>query len=392
MAFSCQEAGVDLEFDQEQAALRDSVRDVVDGISPPSVVRAIYEGRGDATDVWRQMVELDWPGLAIDPEHGGIGMGFLELAIVAEQLGRATVPGPFLSTATQFAPAISALADPSMQRRLLPDVAAGRRTGALAVAEGGSWRTRDLGRTLSVAADGDGWRLTGRKEAVLDGATADAVLVVARASDGVGAFLVTPEQVRIEPRAVIDPTMPLADLDFEDLLVSGDQVVATPGPDVAARADRAIEQATVALAVMTAAACRAIFERTVEYAKIRVQYDRQIGSFQALKHRMANMYLAVERAASVGWFAALTLSEDDPRRAEAVSVAKAAAGECQHLVVGDGLQLHGGIGFTWEHDLHFLLKRAKVGDSLFGNALRHRAILAERLGLTAPAGAARAAA
>ena len=153
-----------------------------------------------------------------------------------------------------------------------------------------------------------------------------------------------------------------------------------------ARLGRALDEATVALAVMTVAACREIFERTVEYAKIRVQYERQIGSFQALKHRMANMYLAVERAASVGWYAALTLAEGDPRRAEAVSVAKAAAGECQHLVVNDGLQLHGGIGFTWEHDLHFLLKRAKVGDALFGNALRHRALLAERLGLTGSTG------
>lgn len=373
---------MDLEFDEEQAALRDSVREVMDGISPPSVVRAIYEGRGDAAEVWRQMVELDWPGLAIDTEYGGIGAGFLELAIVAEQLGRATAPGPFLSTATQFAPAIRTLADAATRQRLLSDVAAGRRTGALAVAEAGSWRPGDLGRTLSVVPDGTGWRLRGRKEAVLDGETADQILVVGRGSDGVGAFLVTPDQVRIESRPVLDPTMPIADLVFEDVLMGGDQVIAVPGPEVQAQLGRALDEATVALAVMTVAACRAIFERTVEYAKIRVQYERQIGSFQALKHRMADMYLAVERAASVGWYAALTIAEDDARRVEAVSVAKAAAGECQHLVVGDGLQLHGGIGFTWEHDLHFLLKRAKVGDALFGNALRHRAILAERLGLT----------
>jgi alkylation response protein AidB-like acyl-CoA dehydrogenase len=372
---------VDLEFDQEQAALRDSVRDVVDGISPPSVVRAIYEGRGDAASVWRQMVELDWPGLAIGAEYGGIGMGFLELAIVAEQLGRATVPGPFLSTATQFVPVIRALGDASIRQSVLPDIAAGRRTGTLAVAEAGSWRPRDLGRTLSVVADGSGWRLRGRKELVLDGATSDQILVAGRTPDGVGAFLVTRDQLHLEPRPALDPTMPIADLVFEDVPVSGDQVIAAPSPDVEGRLGRALDEATVALAVMTVAACRAIFERTVEYAKIRVQYERQIGSFQALKHRMANMYLAVERAASVGWYAALTIAEDDPRRAEAVSVAKAAAGECQHLVVGDGLQLHGGIGFTWEHDLHFHLKRAKVGDALFGNALRHRAILAERLGL-----------
>jgi alkylation response protein AidB-like acyl-CoA dehydrogenase len=379
---------VDLEFDQEQAALRDSVREVVDGISPPSVVRAIYEGRGDGTEVWRKMVELDWPGLAIDTEYGGVGMGFLELAIVAEQLGRATVPGPFLSTATQFAPAIAELADAPTRQRLLPDIAAGRRTGALAVAEPGSWRTRDLGSTLSVTPDGAGWRLSGRKAAVLDGATADHILVVGRAAEGVGAFLVTPEQVRIDALPVIDPTMPVADLVFEDVQVTGDQVIAAPGPEVEERVGRVLEEATVALAVMTVAACRAIFDQTVEYAKIRVQYERQIGSFQALKHRMANMYLAVERAASVGWFAALTIAEDDPRRTEAASVAKAAAGECQRLVVGDGLQMHGGIGFTWEHDLHFLLKRAKVGDALFGNALRHRAILAERLGLTGQTGVA----
>jgi alkylation response protein AidB-like acyl-CoA dehydrogenase len=381
-------AQVDLEFDQEQAALRDSVRAVVDGISPPSVVRAIYEGRGTAAEVWQRMVEFDWPGLAIDPEYGGVGMGFLELAIVAEQLGRATVPGPLLSTATQFAPAIRTLADAATRQRVLPEIAAGRRTGALAVAEAGSWRTKDLGRTLSVTRYGDGWRLTGRKDAVLDGAGADQILVVGRTVDGPAAFLVTSDQVRLAPRPALDPTMPVTDLIFDDLVVAGDQVIAVPGPDVEARLERALQEATVALAVMTVAACRAIFERTVEYAKIRVQYERPIGSFQALKHRMANMYLAVERAASVGWYAALTLAEDDPRRAEAVSVAKAAAGECQHLVVGAGLQLHGGIGFTWEHDLHFLLKRAKVGDALFGNALRHRAILAERLGLTASTGVA----
>src|SRR4051795_758205 len=133
---------MDLEFNEEEAALRDSLREIVDGISPPAAVRDVYEGGDAAAEVWRRMVELDWPGLAIAKEHGGIGMGFLELAIVAEQLGRATVPGPFLSTATQFAPAICALADSPTRQRLLPDVAAGRCTGALAMAEAGSWRTR----------------------------------------------------------------------------------------------------------------------------------------------------------------------------------------------------------------------------------------------------------
>ena len=139
----------------------------------------------------------------------------------------------------------------------------------------------------------------------------------------------------------------------------------------------------MALALATVGTCRRIFELTLEYAKVREQYERPIGSFQALKHRLADMYLAVERATALGYFAALTIAEDDPRRAEAAALAKAAAGDCQRLLVGDGLQLHGGIGFTWEHDLHFLLKRAKAGDALFGTAAAHRARLARRLGLVA---------
>ena len=383
---------MDLEFDDEQAALRDSVRDTVDGIVPPALVRDVYEGRSDASQVWQRMVELDWPGLTIPEQDGGVGMGFLELAIVAEQLGRATAPGPFLSTVTQFVPAIRELADGPARRRILADVAAGRSTGALAVAEAGSWRLRDVGSTLSAEPAGDGWRLTGHKHAVLDGATADAVVVVARAGSGLGAFLVRPRQFEARRLAALDPTLPLADLTFDGTVLTGDQVLAPPSPDVEPRIERVLQEATVVLAIGTVAACREIFQRALEYSKVRVQYDRPIGSFQALKHRMANMYLAVERAASLGWYAALTVAEDDPRRAEAAALAKAAAGECQALVVGDGLQLHGGIGFTWEHDLHFLLKRAKVGAVLFGGAAQHRAVLAERLGLTSPTGDTEAAA
>jgi alkylation response protein AidB-like acyl-CoA dehydrogenase len=373
---------VDLEFSEDEAALRDSARDVVDGISPPSVVRALYEGTGDAVEVWRQMVALDWPGLAIGEEHGGVGMGFLELAIVAEQLGRATVPGPFLATATQFAPAVRELGDEAAQKRLLPRVAAGEVTGTLAVAEGGSWRLDRLGRTLTATPDGSGWTLSGRKDRVLDGATADEVVVLARAEAGIGAFLLRRDQVTVEPRPVLDATMPLADLVFDGVRVEGDDILAGPGPEVEARAARALEEATVVLAIQTVGACRAILEQTVAYAKERVQYERPIGSFQALKHRMADMYLAVERASALGWYAALTIAEESDARHEAASLAKVAAGECQQLVVTDGLQLHGGIGFTWENDLQFLLKRARCGNLLFGDDLAHAMTLAARLGLT----------
>jgi alkylation response protein AidB-like acyl-CoA dehydrogenase len=165
------------------------------------------------------------------------------------------------------------------------------------------------------------------------------------------------------------------------VVVPAERVIAQPGADVEVRLRRAIDQATVALAVATVGTCRRIFDDTLQYAKEREQYGRPIGSFQALKHRFADMSLAIERASSLCWYAALTIAEDDPRRHEATSLAKAAAGECQRLVVGEGLQLHGGVGMTWEHDLHLFLKRAKSGDALFGNAVEHRARLVEQLGL-----------
>jgi alkylation response protein AidB-like acyl-CoA dehydrogenase len=325
------------------------------------------------------MVELYWPGLAIAEEHGGVGMGFLELAIVAEQLGRATVPSPFLATVTQFAPAIRELGDDAQRSQHLPRVAAGEVTGTLAVAEDGRW---DLGAVRATATPSSGgWLLHGTKDAVFDGSTADEVIVVARAEAGLGAFLVPRTDLVARRRHVIDPTLPIADLVLDGAEVPADRVLGRPGA-VDRALGRVLEEATVALATATVGTCRAIFDATLEYTKVREQYGRPIGSFQALKHRLADMYLAVERASSLCWFAALTIAEEDPRRTEAASLAKAAVGECQRLVVGEGLQLHGGIGFTWEHDLHFLLKRAKAGDAMFGNALFHRSTLAALLGLS----------
>jgi|SRR5829696_1926609 len=380
------ELRMDLEFSEEESELRDNVRAVLASICPPAVVRAVYEGKGNAASVWATMVDLSWPALAISEEHGGLGMGFVEVAIVAEELGRAVVPSPFLATVTQFAPAVRELGgDGPLGADLLGRVAAGESTGAVALAEGGRWEPSAVGATAGETADG--WVLNGAKVAVLDGADADEVMVIARAAgtsgtEGLGAFVVPRSGLAATSRTVVDPTLPLADLVLDGLLVPPDRVLAAPGTaGVADALDRAGHEATVALATATVGACRAIFEQTVEYAKVREQYGRPIGSFQALKHRMADMYLAVERATSLCYFASLTIAEEDPRRAEAASMAKAAAGECQRLVVQDGLQLHGGIGMTWEQDLHFLLKRALSGDALYGDAVHHRARLARMLGL-----------
>jgi len=370
---------MDLELSEDEAELRQSVADVLDGISPLSLVRSIYEGDGDDRDLWARMVELDWPALTIDEAHGGVGFGYLELAIVAEQLGAHVTPGPFLATASQFAPAVRELGDDAARARFLPLVASGAITGTLAVAEGGRWDPAAVGATATR--EGDGWRLSGRKDAVMHAATADEIAVVVVGEGGLGAVVVPRADLDLRPRRTIDPTMPIADVVLDGVVVPADRVIAEPGSLDPALVDRVLDEATVAIAMATVATCRAIFEQTVAYAKEREQYGRPIGSFQALKHRMADMFLAVERANALCWYAALTIAEDDPRRREARSLAKAAVGECQALIVTDGLQLHGGIGFTWEHDLHFFLKRAKAGDGLFGGALAHRAALAQLLGL-----------
>jgi alkylation response protein AidB-like acyl-CoA dehydrogenase len=375
---------MDLELSEDEAALRDNVRSVLAGICPPAAVRAVFEAKGDPASIWSRMVELDWPALGVPEAAGGLGMGYVAVALVAEELGRAVAPGAFLATVTQFAPAVRELDGSS---DLLARVAAGQVTGAVALAEEGGWEPAAVAATARETVDG--WVLAGAKRAVLDGARADEVLVVARAegtegAEGLGAFLVEGRSLDATPRAVIDPTLPLADLVLGGVHVPPDRVLAPPGTEGVAEAlDRAGQEATVALAASTVGACRVVFERTVEYAMVREQYGRPIGSFQALKHRLADMYLAVERATALCYFAALTIAEEDPRRAEAASMAKAAAGECQALVAQDGLQLHGGIGVTWENDLHFPVKRAITGDALYGNAVHHRARLARMLGLVA---------
>jgi len=376
---------MDLELSEDEAALRDNVRSVLASICPPAAVRAVYEGKGDPAAVWARMVELDWPGLAVPEQHGGLGMGYVAVALVAEELGRAVVPGPLLATATQFVPLVRELgAESALAGDLLARVAAGELTGTVALAEGGRWEPDAVAATARETADG--WALAGTKVAVLDGAGADEVLVVARApgtagAEGLGVFAVPRADLAVTARTVVDPTLPLADVALDGLVVPAGRVLAAPGAaGVAEALDRAGQEATVALALGTVGACRVVFERTLEYAKVREQYGKPIGSFQALKHRLADMYLAVERATSLGYYAALTIAEDDPQRAVAASMAKAAAGECQRLVAHDGLQLHGGIGVTWENDLHFPVKRAISGDALYGNAVHHRARLARMLG------------
>jgi alkylation response protein AidB-like acyl-CoA dehydrogenase len=378
---------MDFEFTDDQLELRDNARSVLASACPPSLARAAHEEGATGDALWKQLAGLDWPALSIDPAHGGLGLTFVEVGIVVEELGRVVAPGPYLATVTQFAALVREAGTAEHHARFLPRVADGSLTGTMALAEGGLWRAEAIRATATPIAGG--WVLEGTKTHVVDGATADELAVIARragteGADGLGVFVVPAAAVHATPLAVIDPTMALAHLALGGVEVAADRVLIEPG-DPAARSavERALHESTVAVALSTVATCRAIFETTLQYAKDREQFGRPIGSFQALKHRLADMYLAVEKASALAYFAALTIAEDDDRRPVAASMAKAAAGDCQRLVAHDGLQLHGGVGFTWEHDLHLWLKRAKSGDAVFGNAAAHRARLAHELGLAA---------
>jgi len=376
---------MELEFTNEQEELRDGVRAMLARECPMSLVREIVEEGTSADVLWKQMVDLGWPALTIAEEHGGLGLGTVELAVVVEELGRAVAPGPYVPTVTQFAALVREAGSAEQQERFLGGVAEGSITGALAFAESGV--AADAGQVhASATRSGDTWRLSGVKEAVLGGADADELAVVARVEgtagdDGIAVFVVPRADAAVTPLTALDMSRSLATVTFDGTTVPADRVLGEPGPETAVAVRRAIEEAVVALALETVGVCQTILDVTLEYAKHREQFGVPIGSFQAIKHKFADMLVALERARATGYFAALTIAEDDGRRSLAASTAKVAAGDCERLLSKEGIQIHGGIGYTWEHDMHLYVRRAKTNSLLLGTAADHRARIADLLGV-----------
>ena len=374
-----------LEFTAEQEALRDSVRAVLERECPMSLVRAVAETGVAPNALWKHMVDLGWTALTVPEPAGGLGLGAVELAVVLEELGRAVAPGPFLATTAQVTPAVREAGDESQWQRFLGAVAEGTITGALAITEPGT--SVDPAAVQAQATPGDaGWTLSGTKTFVLDGDTADEIVVVARqpetaGEDGVVALVTPRDAIRVTPVRALDPSRGLVHLDLDDARVPTDRLLGAPGPSTARALRRATDEATALVAVEMVGTCQAIFDVTLEFAKQREQFGVPIGSFQAIKHKFADMLIALERARATSYFAALCVAEDDPRRAIATSTAKAAAGDCQRLLGKEGIQIHGGIGYTWEHDMHLYVRRAKTDAQLLGTAHEHRRRIAALLGL-----------
>ena len=375
---------MELELSDDQQALQESVRAVLEGECPTSLVRGVVEEGKRADALWARMVELDWPALTIPEAYGGLGLGFVELAVVAEQLGRVIAPGPFLATATQFVPAVMAAGTPEQAGRFLGAVAKGTLVGTLAVAEAaGSFEVDAL--TTTARRDGEGFVLDGEKHFVFDADVADEIVVAGRApgssgAQGIGLFVVPAESVDVEPMPGLDASRTYAVVRLRDVVVSADRALGG-ADDSGAVLRRVVQEATVALSAELVGTCQAIFDMVRAYVSEREQFGVKVGSFQAIKHKMANMYVALESARATTYFAAAAIAEEDERREVAVAMAKASVGDCQKLIAQEGIQCLGGIGYTWEHDMHLFVKRAKAGAALFGTGAQHLEHLAHLLGM-----------
>ena len=367
----------------EQEELRASVRRFLADRAPMSRVRELMDGGETDWAVWEQAgTQLGLQGLAIPESYGGAGFSFAEQAVVLEEFGAALYGGPYLASAVLAATALLASPDEGARRGLLPDIASGQTVATLAFTEdGGSWDPAAI--RLSAVKDGPGvdgaWRLDGHKSFVLDGAAAGLILVAAATDAGLSLFAVEAAAAGLARSALpaLDQTRQLARLEFAG--VTG-RLIGSPG-DGAAALDRALDVAAVALAAEQLGGAQRALDMAVEYAKVRRQFDRPIGSFQAIKHRCADLLLEVESLRSAVGYAAAAVAEGSAEIPVLASLAKAYASETYFHVAAENIQIHGGIGFTWEHDAHLYFKRAKASELFLGDGAYHRERLANRIGL-----------
>jgi alkylation response protein AidB-like acyl-CoA dehydrogenase len=353
--------------------------------SPESEVRRLMETtEGYDPAVWSQMAnELGLQSLHIPEAYGGQGFTFVELGIVLEEQGRALLCAPYFSTVVLAANAILNAGTDDEKSALLPGIASGETIATLAFTEpNGKWDADGI--TMEAREDGDGYVLSGTKMFVLDGHTADLVVVVARTAgtsgeDGIAFFTVAGDAPGLTRTALatMDQTRKQARLEFADVKAAK---LGTPGTGWAALSTT-LDQAAVALSNEMVGGAQFVLEESVQYAKDRVQFGRPIGSFQAIKHKCADMLLEVESAKSAAYYAAWAAAEGNDEAPVVASLAKAYCSDAYFHAAAENIQIHGGIGFTWEHNAHLYFKRAKSSEILLGDATYHRELLAQRIGI-----------
>jgi alkylation response protein AidB-like acyl-CoA dehydrogenase len=374
---------VDFALDEDQVILQGVLREFLADHSPEAAVRAqMDDPAGYDRDLWDLMAgQLGVCGMAIPEEYGGAGFSFLELGLVLEELGRSLTVSPFFASCVMAAQLLLTIDDESARKDYLPGIAAGSLIASVALAEdSGSWRPEDV-TTRAQERDG-AWQLTGHKSYVLDGAVAGQLLVVARTDDGPAVFAVETtadgaEGLGREPLPTMDQTRKQARVTFDGTPARLLGTVAGAGPAIATMLDRS----AIALAADALGGTGKVLDMSVEYAKIREQFGRPIGSFQAIKHKCASMLVDLESSRSAVYYALWAVSAGEPDERTVAPLAKAYCVDTYLHAAGENIQIHGGIGFTWEHPAHLYLKRAKSSQVLLGDSDFHRQQLADRIGI-----------
>jgi alkylation response protein AidB-like acyl-CoA dehydrogenase len=370
--------GVQSSITDEQQALRKTVADLLTKHSSETQVRDLMAtDTGHDPDLWREFADMGLLGLAVPEEFGGAGAGHVEMGIVAEEMGRALTCSPFLSTAVLAPALLLAAGDAAEQASVLPRIAAGELIASLAFAEGGSARLPDRVDTAAAAID-DRWKLTGQKTFVLDAQVADLLYILADTSSGPGVFAVdrTAPGVTVSPLTTVDQTRKQCRVEFAD----------TPARPVGASGigaqafTAALDLAGLALISSQAGGAHRAMEMAVDYAKTRFQFGRAIGSFQAIKHMCADMLLEAESAISAARHVAGSFDDGDPARFADLALAQAYCSDAYVFVAATNIQLHGGIGFTWEHPAHLYLRRARTDAQLLGSPSWHRDRYLQQIG------------
>jgi len=378
---------MDIGFTEEQALLRDTARKFLDGECTTKFVREMMATEAAVSpEFWRQLADNGWLGIAFPEADGGSGLGLVDLVVLMEEIGRAVMPGPFPATVLLGGAMIAEAGSPAQRREFLPRLAAGDAKATLAWTEPNA-RWDAAGITASAREAGGGFILAGTKMFVPDAHLADVLVVAARTrdgstmEDGVSLFLVPKETAGVAVRLLpsVDETRKLCEVRLDNARVPATALLGELHQGWAPLS-RVVDRAAVALSAEMCGAAQRVLDMTVDYAKMRIAFGKPIGSYQGVKHKCADMLVDIENAKSLTYYAAWAVDEGEPDAAMAVSMAKAAASDAGRKVCAAGIQLHGGIGMTWEHDLHLYLKRAKADEIAFGDATWHRERIARMMG------------
>ncbi len=367
-------------FSDEQEELRAAVRRFLVEKSPESEVRRLMDTtEGYDPAVWSQMADqLGLQSLTIPEEFGGSGFTYVELLVVLEEMGAALLCAPFFSSVALGANALLTSGDDDAKKNYLPGIASGETIATLAITEdNGKWDFSGI--ECAATAKGDAWELNGHKMFVIDGHVANLIVVAARTGKGVSLFAVQGDAAGLTrtPLPTMDQTRKQARLEFSSTPATliGTDGGAEPG------LSKTLDLAAVALAAEQVGGAQRVLDASVEYAKTRIQFGRPIGSFQAIKHKCADMLLEVESAKSAAYYAAWAAAEDSDELPVVASLAKSYCSEAYFHAAAENIQIHGGIGFTWEHPAHLYFKRAKSSELLLGDPSYHRELLAQRIGI-----------